>query len=635
MRLLVTAICFLILQAANAQFTLVPLPAPTNAQPDYQSQKKAQARTKAVLALPFWDDFSQVTTLPSPELWIGGSSTWVNNGLGIHPPSLNVATFDGVDSLGRPYSVNDVLAKGFADKLESNPIDLSQVAAADVDSIFFSFYYQLKGRGELPDAGDRLLLEFRNAEGNWEEVWTIENDGVITTDVFTPVVLPVNVTFLHAGFQFRFKNFARLSGPYDTWHLDYVYLNKDKNAVNVSYPDRSVVSPLTSIFNTYRAIPKTHFFVDMQARLTRPTFIAHNLKLGNQQPVNYFSYLQVDRYEDGAITAGPRVLLDSAVSIDGLLLPQEFRTVEADLEGISNHLDETADSLLVNVKVALSSGDNKLPANDGDYDLKYAPIDFRLNDTTRAAYWLSSFYAYDDGAAEYGAALNQPGAQVAYQFNLVGETSGFINSVQLYFPKFGDETQQVIELMIWNDLNDVESSILYNEVINLQRTENNVLWQKKLNRSVPVSGRFYVGWKQSSAAVIAIGFDKNTNSGDKIFYNVSGTWEENQQLAGSLMIRPVFGENRSDPDPDPGPVGLEEEAVAGLAPYPNPSSGTFVVPGAISNLTVTDISGRAVSTTITETPTESTVSISDARSGVYVVQYIRDGWPRRCKIMVR
>jgi hypothetical protein len=102
------------------------------------------------------------------------------------------------------------------------------------------------------------------------------------------------------------------------------------------------------------------------------------------------------------------------------------------------------------------------------------------------------------------------------------------------------------------------------------------------------------------------------------------------------MIRPVFGENLSDPDVDPDPInGIEEEAAAGMAPYPNPSSGTFVVPGTISELMVSDISGRTVSTSITESSGESTISISDARPGIYFLQYMRDGFPRRCKIMVR
>jgi hypothetical protein len=147
MRLLITAGCLMILQAAHAQWTLVPLPRTAEPEPTF----KAAARTKSTLDLPFWDDFSNdLSSTPSSDIWFAGRSAWINSGLAINPPSINVASFDGIDSLGKPYSVNDVLAKGFADKLESQPIDLSKVTAAEQSTVFFSFYYQLKGRGELP-----------------------------------------------------------------------------------------------------------------------------------------------------------------------------------------------------------------------------------------------------------------------------------------------------------------------------------------------------------------------------------------------------------------------------------------------------------------------------------------------------
>src|SRR5688572_2450006 len=208
-------LCILSVQAASGQISLVPIPHSGGS----AKETNAAARTKVTVSLPFWDDFSQSNSpVPSQENWSAGASTWVNDGLGINPPSINVASFDGVDSLGKPYSVTDVLAKGFADKLESQPIDLAAVSGAERNSVFMSFYYQMKGRGELPDAGDKLILEFKTADNKWEQVWTVENNGTQAVDVFTQVVVPVAADrFFHNAFRFRFKNFARLSGPYDTW----------------------------------------------------------------------------------------------------------------------------------------------------------------------------------------------------------------------------------------------------------------------------------------------------------------------------------------------------------------------------------------------------------------------------------
>jgi len=65
------------------------------------------------------------------------------------------------------------------------------------------------------------------------------------------------------------------------------------------------------------------------------------------------------------------------------------------------------------LELSLVSGDNDANDTTGDYDpFRYSPIDFRHNDTTRAEFRISNYYAYDDGTAEYGIGLNQPGAQV-------------------------------------------------------------------------------------------------------------------------------------------------------------------------------------------------------------------------------
>ena len=127
------------------------------------------------------------------------------------------------------------------------------------------------------------------------------------------------------------------------------------------------------------------------------------------------------------------------------------------------------------------------PALDGDYDsLKYQPIDFRQNDTTRAEYVLSDYYAYDDGTAEYGASLVQPGSQLAYLFELNTNKLDTIVRVDLYFPKFGDETSQVMQLQILRDLTNSPGSVLYTENITIQRSQQNKVWRHLLTRPIGV-----------------------------------------------------------------------------------------------------------------------------------------------------
>jgi len=590
-------------------------------------------RTKAVdpLKLPFWDDFSfsELTYSPSEKLWQSGSTVWVNDGIGINPPSLKVATFDGLDAKGKPYSVNDVLAKGRADSLVSNPIQLDLVPGPQRNTVYLSFYYQFRGNGEPPDAGDQLLLYFKTTTA-WEKVLTVENDGSFQRDVFYQVFVQVNGDrFFHDQFQFRFQNFGRLSGPYDTWNLDYIYLNSGRSATDNSYPDRTQSAPLTSLFNDYRAMPYQHFLKDPAANLIPPGFTIYNLRVDNNQPLNYFSYDSIIAYKDKVISYSSHVL-DNAKTIGNALLGLERRTVQmATLPDISN-FDNTADSIKIRLKLGLSTKDNVLPADAGDYDpFKYSPIDFRLNDTTRAEFVLSNYYAYDDGAGEYGAGLNQPGAQLAYLFQMKTTEPDTLIGVDMYFPKFGDETSQVIQLLVFGDNAGFPGSILYSESINLQRSGLDKFWRHAFTNEVGVKGSFYLGWKQSSSAVIALGFDKNTDSGNKIYFNTNGAWEKNTSEKGSLMIRPIFGESAVN-DTN---TGLEDVAISVMA-YPNPNSGTFYLPKKIEALAVVDITGRNIEFNKSMDGNLQKIEMPNT-SGIYILRVFEGGKWSSQKIMVQ
>lgn len=611
---------------ASAQFTLTPLPRNLPAE-----KKISGARTNELtpMPLPFWDDFSfsNLAGYPHDTLWQYGKTVWVNQGLGVNPPSLGVATFDGLDSLGNPYSVNDVLEKGIADRLVSRPISLDLVAPVDRNSVYLSFYYQFRGNGEPPDPGDQLRVLFKNAQGSWVQVTTIENDGSFSSDSFTQVMIAVTGDqYYHDNFQFSIISFGRLSGPYDTWNVDYVYLNKGRTANDTSYPDRTINLPLTSMLKDYYSMPYDHFMENPTANLQPPLISMHNLEFipGNTnqsdvQPINYDSEDSVFVYRDGVESVYTHQL-DLATSIGNPLQPLEFRQTPIqtlpDLTALTT-LDSAA---RVKVKLWINSGDNIVPslANPlGDYNIaKYAPIDFRVNDTTQVEFTLDNYYAYDDGTAEYGAALNQPGAQLAYLFEMKTNKPDTIVAIDFYFPGFGDETNQSILVQILRDLSGDPGSFLYTQSVTVQRSTQNKFWRlEPLSRFVGVNGSFYIGWKQSAASVLAVGLDKNTDSGDKIFFNINGQWEQNTNLTGSLMIRPVFGKG------DGVITGVEENTEkTSLMVYPNPGNGTFVVMGSFDRAELFTLSGQAVRTTSQQVSDGTQFQIDNPTSGLYVLR---------------
>ncbi len=268
------------------------------------------------MSLPFWDDFSFTsiastdTLLPSPldSLWEQHALVWVNNGMGINPPSINVATFDGLNAKGATYT-DQILYNGFRDTLTSRHIRLNTVPTAQRSSVFLSFAYQWQGNGEAPDRNDYMVVQFLNADTVWEQAMTIPFRQTLNRSEFRDTIVQVaGDRFFHEGFQFRFLNYGRQSGPYDTWNIDYVYLNKGRTATNLFFPDRAISTPAGSFFEKYRTVPIHHFAL-VQNTVAAP-FQVYNAQ-GNQVSVNYQANATIVNFMDGVADTHPQNLGDS------------------------------------------------------------------------------------------------------------------------------------------------------------------------------------------------------------------------------------------------------------------------------------------------------------------------------------
>ena len=636
--ILFAAILLLTTHSGFCQFIVVPI------QKEATEKKKDSYRTKSIdpVILPFWDDFSSVRDgYPKTDLWEFGKSVWVNEGMGINPPSLNVATFDGLDSLGKPYNVNDVLAKGFADKLVSAPIRMDLVSASDRTRIFISFFYEFHGNGEPPDLGDLLSLSFKNSTGAWEVVWSKENDGILSKDKFEQLIIPITADrFFHDKFQFRIQNFARLSGPYDTWHVDYIYINNGKlqvDPVRPLFPDRTITSKLTSPFASYWSMPIDHFFSNTATNFIKPTVRITNLRqdqvAGNGQPVSYNSSVRISINKENEVPAITTLPLDINLNIGSELVFKQQRVVTLNTMPDPTSFDATADSINMKLSIFFDTGDNKVKTpTEGDYDFNvFNPIEFRTNDSISASYVLSDFYAYDDGGAEYGAGLNQPGAQLAYQFDMKTDQSDTIVAVDIYFPRFGDESNQVIQFQIQRELTGSPSDVIYSQSFPIKRNTQNTFWRiQLLDQPVGVKGKFFIGWKQNSSAVIAVGLDKNTDSGNKIFANINGTWEPNITLKGSLMIRPVFGKGNGS-----GEVTGVDDMIGKTSIYPNPSHGVFFLSTIVDRAELIDLTGRKVMIASEIVNDQTQITILNPETGIYLLKTYRQNRWTTSKIMVK
>ncbi len=628
------------------------------------SRTSSGARTKATppLNLPFFDDFSKPYTNPNLKevyadtgRWENSYTVWVNDGLGINPPTINVATFDGLDSIGDPYNATEIFLNGFTDSLVSRPIDLSEnansnpVTIAERNAVYLSFYYQWKGNGEAPDPDDYFQVQFRNASNEWETVLTIQPQSTFEQDKFYQSMVKVDGDrFFTDHFQFRFRTFGRQSGPYDTWNIDYVYLNKNRSASDVSFPDQAITSPPSSIFpNQYRAIPYYHFLSD--PTVIAPEFNVFNLRLGDPEVLNYYldgtftSYF----YSASDTTSATVSLATASERINdngGAIFPFESQPVTVkhiSLIDTVTALDPRADAAKIELSTILVTGDNINP-QDGlpadDYDPKYIPIDFRSNDTVRVQYDLSNYYAYDDGVAEYAGGLISAGNVFAYQFDLpesLHDTLRVLEAFDIYFPPFGLTSNQNVDFFVFDMENGKPNKILVRiSSVAIRKSGNNTFQRIRFLPAVQIEQRsFFIGWRQPVAGQLLVGIDNSNDTGGKMFFNTEGSinpdpsrWEANTLIKGSFMVRPVFGTGVVDPT-----TGTEEDTR--LALYPNPNRGAFEISGKPENISVMTMTGQPVAFESDAFDDRTYVRVN-APSGLYIVRYRNLGALHAQKIII-
>ena len=609
--------------------------------------KHALARTKQTppLSLPFFDDFSKPFQVLYADTirWEKSFSTWINDGMGIRPPTINVATFDGLDSAGLAYNPNEVLLTGYTDTLTSKPIDLSEAAVSLTErpTVYLSFFYQWQGNVEAPDEKDFLQLEFKTVEEDgWEAVMTIFPKENSDATIFSDTIVQVSgEEYFHEKFQFRLRSFGRMSGPFDTWHVDYIYLNKNRHINDLSFPDRALSTQLGPLFGKYRAIPRNHFFSN--AQLSPPTFEIQNMKNVeasiNFRTEGFFSSTDLDN----GTTSTYETVISKATPInitDNVIFANEHKTVRMDtLPDINDPMqfpaDPAIDSTLIRLTIALQTRDDipfnttppVEPDSTGDYTPNYLPIRFTTNDTLTADYVLSSYYAYDDGVAEYGAGLIEAGNLVAYEFEI--DTSYALKQdtligFDIYFPPYAITSNQTVDFFIYHE--DPERpgypGALWLRIPSrrvLKRNINQFQRMEFLPALLIDEKKFFIGWKEPVAGEVVVGLDISNDTGEKIFVNTNGTWYQNTDVTGSLMLRPVFGSGIIDSS-----VGIEEEFTRYV--YPNPHHGVFYIEGQVRDVQIFSLTGQTIplENALEEHRTE--VKMGTDKPGLYLLRY-REG----------
>lgn len=595
---------------ASAQFTVYPH--------TYKAEEalRHSNRTKntAPISLPFWDDFSFAGS-SRDTLWANKEDVSILDGFAIRPPTQGAAILDGTRANGSAF-VTDLTTNGITDVLESRKIKLSEVPIPNRGSVYLSFQYQWKANGEAPDPSDFLQVDFLNNEGEW-----ITQDLVRVTEnadpnIFLDYIKPIsNEVYFHDAFQFRISRFGRSSGPFDTWAIDYVYLNQNRFATDFSFPDRAIGSGHTALFGTYYAVPQQHLYGNEV--ISTPTFLLTTQK-NEGTPLDQFTYLNTKNYfgesfteHDTNLDAAAGLFITAFGKIDVPLVNQP------DLSN-TTFFDRQADSTIVTLRTILTSSDNisiyDVPPDDNaDYDdLIYAPIDFRVNDTVQTVYSISDYYAYDDGIAEYSIGLAQTGNEAAFGFTKLGSDADTLTGVYIYFPLLTGQLSTIVDLLIFEDNGGIPGTLLAEEVISVRRPGLNIFHKVKLRNAVLVPQRFYVGWRQPANGAVSIGLDRSADNTDKLFANLNGGWSPTSNVRGTPMIRPIFGKGEIT-------TSLPER-INSLELYPNPATNAFFIKGIVDVISIYTINGQEITFTTQHTFEDTQVSLSQYVRGLALVK---------------
>lgn len=562
--------------------------------------KNSSSRIQA-LQLPFFDDFAGNDHQPDPLYWQQGSNVYINNTMTAGQPSMNVATFDGLKSNGQPYRTDSDMAWGGTDTLTSLPIDLQGLTIND--NVYLSYYLLPKGFGELPDSMDLFYVEFLNQLGEWEQATDSVQTGGWITDQFQHKFIKIaNPGFFHSGFQFRFRTMGRQSGGFDTWNLDYVYLNKGRSATDLYVVDVTCQTPLPSLLANYTAMPLKQYRLNSTNELAKE-LNAQISSLAN--PATQFNTAtSLFTIQDNA-TGSTLQKSEQPLFIRG----QETLQIATDLIplAVDNNLKK------IRLKSTFSV--------DQNYDVAPPiPVEqLRRNDTISSYTDLDDYYAYDDGSAEYMLWINRLGrVAVRYVMNQKDTLAGVKIAL---VPVFAGVSGQNFTIQIWSDNAGKPDRILYQQSaeVNYANTRNGFT-DFKFTSGVAVPDTFYIGWLQIDADRIAYGFDKNSELGNNhLFYNISQQWVQDTNLKGSLMIRPYIGGIDNNPI-----TGEEPAPVLKVQVYPNPTDGIIRWDNErITKIEVFTIAGNQIHS-INPQNGEKEASLTTLPNGLYILR-LTDG----------
>ncbi len=555
----------------------------------------------------FIDDFSTFPGRLHRDKW-QDQSAYPNYSFGAEPITLGVATLDGLNEDGYPYSFTATTTDK-NDEMTSLPIRLDKVDLLDpdVDSVYLFFDYQPQGNNPFAtQEQDSLVLQFSDENGLFFYEWSSRGYDLMA---FKRKYIKVDPKYYHEAFQIRFFNFGNQAGSVDHWHLDNITLVSGKLADIKALTDFAIQRPASSVVVDYEAMPWHHYNANAEALTKSQVQLwVYNYSNSNQ---NIDRKIKIyDEFDD--------LIWEDSIEGGGAIDPRKTVTFNNALAGFNRFPQNSAYGDVTFFRVENFVEVSSSTAFD-DINL--------LNNTVNDYQVFGSHYAYDDGTAEAGYGVVGTGNELAVKFVIPDGVRDTLTSLDLYFnPVVFDRSLDKFQLAVWEEdggepgdvihLNDRIDRPDYGRINEFQRYT--------FDATVLVEGTFYVGWLKQTRDPLNIGFDANTGNRDKVFYRVGGIWKESGAdstiaVDGSLMIRPVF---RDLQEPLVGVTELATPLKYDIHVFPNPASGqvNISLPDREGTISIFDLQGISHFQQ-TVNSDQMVADVHHLRNGLYMVIY--------------
>ena len=447
--------------------------------------------------------------------------------------------------------------------------------------------------------------------GTWLNVWEKRGGTTVDRNRFIQETLAIRPEWQHANFQFRFFSNGRQSGPFDSWLLDYIYLNVRRSSTDLSYPDRALTQKTTVRLGDFGAYPWELLQKNQKGKWSTAKSEFQNL----ENRFKAMEYSVTLRDSSGVIM----LPINSTTPFNPVPNALERRTI------VSRSFTEIplpAKPTEVVFEMALITGDGFLTEVNGSDTIRYSQVDFRSNDRVSSRFAIRDYFAYDQGEADYTAGINQRSGQLAVEYTTPEPV--FLKGISIDFSN-ARQVNQVLDLVVWSALD--KKPLYSKEVVIPAKGLGQKIHYFPLEEAVAVSGTFFVGFTQFTTEFLQVGLDKGNDFSGRIFYNVGGGWLQNKDVTGSLLIRPHVSLT--------GKAGGSIDTSTSLRIYPNPTVNEVQVEGEFSSLKVLDSFGREVFPSRIPSAKGEILNFKDQHPGLYLIYVQGSTGPQSYRILVK